>query len=109
MEPGLPALGAQGLSHWITREVPSRLLITSENPFALQGNFHSDWEVARASQVVKNPPANAGDVRDVGLIPREDPLEKGMATHSSILAWRIPWIEEPVRLYFMGLQRVGHD
>ena len=39
----------------------------------------------------------------------EDPLEEGMATHSSILAWRIPWAEEPGRLQSMGLQRVGHD
>ena len=40
---------------------------------------------------------------------QEDPLEKGIATHSSILAWRIPWTEDPGRLQFMGLQRVGHD
>ena len=39
----------------------------------------------------------------------EDPLERGMATHSSILAWRIPWTEEPGELQSMGLQRVGHD
>ena len=39
----------------------------------------------------------------------EDPLEKGMATHSSILAWKIPWTEEPVRLQSMGSQRVRHD
>ena len=39
----------------------------------------------------------------------EDPLEEGMATHSSILAWRIPWTEEPGRLQSMGLQRVRHD
>ena len=39
----------------------------------------------------------------------EDPLERGMATHSNILAWRIPWIEEPGRLQSMGSQRVGHD
>ena len=39
---------------------------------------------------------------------QEDPLEKGMATHSSILAWRIPWTEEPGVLQSMGLQRVGH-
>ena len=45
--------------------------------------------------VVKNPPANAGDIRDVDLtLGREDPLEEGMATHTSILAWRIPWTEE---------------
>ena len=46
--------------------------------------------------MVKNPLATAGDVRDMGLIPgSEDPLEKGMATYSSIFAWRIPWTEEP--------------
>ena len=39
----------------------------------------------------------------------EDPLEKEMATYSSILAWKIPWTEEPDRLQFMGSQRVGHD
>ena len=59
------------------------------------------------AQMVKNLPANA---EDVGLIPGSgDPLEKGMATHSSTLAWQIPRTEEPVRLLFMGLQRVGHD
>ena len=40
---------------------------------------------------------------------QEDPLEKEMATHSSVLAWRIPWTEEPGRLQSMGSQRVGHD
>ena len=39
---------------------------------------------------------------------QEDPLEKEMATHSSVLAWRIPWTEESGRLQFMGSQRVGH-
>jgi len=39
----------------------------------------------------------------------EEPLEEGMATHSSILAWRIPWTDEPGRLQSMGLQRIGHD
>ena len=59
--------------------------------------------------MVKNPLANAGDIRDMGLIPgSEDPLEKGMATHSGILAWRIPWTEEPGGLQSMGLQRVEH-
>ena len=60
--------------------------------------------------MVKNPPANAGDVRDVGLfLGQEDPLEEGMETHSSILAWRIPWTEEPGRLQSMGSQRVRRD
>ena len=45
----------------------------------------------------------------VQLLGQEDPLEKEMATHSSILAWEIPWIEEPGRLLYMGLQRIGHD
>ena len=45
----------------------------------------------------------------VPSLGREDPLEEEMATHSSILAWEIPWKEEPGRLKFMGLQRVRHD
>ena len=45
-------------------------------------------------------------VRSLG---REDPLEKEMATHSSILAWKIPWMEEPGRLLSVGSQRVGHN
>ena len=58
----------------------------------------------------KNPPANAGDITDVGSIPgSEDPLEKGMATHPSILAWRIPWPRNPGGLRSMGWQRVRHD
>ena len=52
------------------------------------------------AQTVKNLPANAGEL---GSIPdREDPLEKEMTTHSSTLAWKIPWTEEPGRLQFMG-------
>ena len=45
----------------------------------------------------------------VQSLGREDPLEKEMATHSSILAWKIPWTEEPGRLQSMGSHRVGHD
>ena len=57
--------------------------------------------------MIKNPPA----MQDTGVqsLGREDPLEEDMATHSSILAWRIPQTEEPRRLQFMGLQGVGHD
>ena len=52
--------------------------------------------VSQVALIVKNLPANAGDTRDLGSIPgQEDPLEKGMATHYSILAWEIPWTEEP--------------
>ena len=57
--------------------------------------------------MVKNLPAVWETwVRSLGW---EDPLERGMATHSSILAWRLPWTEEPGGLQSMGLQRVGHD
>ena len=45
----------------------------------------------------------------VQSLGQEDPLEEGMATHSSILAWRVPWTEEPDGLQSMGLQRVRHD
>ena len=57
--------------------------------------------------MVKNSPA-IWETQVSSLI-WEDPLEKEMATHSSILAWRIPWTEEPGGLQSMGLQRVGHD
>ena len=45
----------------------------------------------------------------VQVLAQEDPLEEGMETHSSTLAWRIPWTEEPGRLQSMELQRVAHD
>ena len=60
--------------------------------------------------VVKNPPANEGDIRNLGsLSGQENPLEKSMATHSSTLAWRIPWTEEPGGLLSIGLQKLRHD
>ena len=60
--------------------------------------------------VVKNLPANVGDIKDVESIPGwKNPLEEGMATHSSILAETIAWTEEPAGLQSMGCQRVGHD
>ena len=59
------------------------------------------------AQLVKNPPTMQETwVRSLGW---EDTLEKGMATHSSILAWRTPWTEEPGGLQSMGSQRVRHD
>ena len=59
--------------------------------------------------VVKNLPANEGDVRDTVSIPEsERSLDEG-ATHCSILAWRIPWTEKPGRLQSIGSQRVRHD
>ena len=59
------------------------------------------------AQMVKNLPAMQETW--VGSLSWEDPLEKRMATHSSILAWRIPWTEEPGGPQYMGLQRVRHD
>ena len=85
------------------------MLKVSENNY---GNFRytlstlekMDFPVA---QMLKNPPA-AGEtwVKSLGW---EDSLDKGMKTYSSILAWRIPWPEEPDGLQFMGSQGVGHD
>ena len=61
--------------------------------------------------VVKNPPANAGDAGDMGSIPgvERSLVGGGMATHSSILAWRIPWTEKLGGLRSVGSQRVGHE
>ena len=56
-----------------------------------------------SSSIGKESACNEGD------LGWEDPLEKEMATHSSTLAWRIPWTEEPGRLQSMGLQKAGHD
>ena len=63
-----------------------------------------DFPVA---QTVKNQPVM--QETSVQSLRWEGPLEKGMAIHSSILAWRIPWTENPGGLQFMGSQRVGHD
>ena len=57
--------------------------------------------------MAKNLPAM--QETQVGSLGQEDLLEKGMATRSNILAWRIPWTEEPGGLQSMGLRRVGHD
>ena len=59
------------------------------------------------AQLVKNPPTMLETF--VQFLGWEDPLEKEMATHSSTLAWKIPWMEEPSRLQFTGSQRVRHD
>ena len=59
-----------------------------------------------AQTVKRLPTMQETQVQSLG---REDLLEKEMATHSSILAWKIPWMEDPGRLQSMGLQRVGHN
>ena len=63
--------------------------------------------VSLVAQMVKDLPTMQETwVQSLGWA---DPLKKGIATHSSILAWRIPWTEEPGRLWFMGSQGVGHN
>ena len=59
--------------------------------------------------MVKNLPASAGDTEMIQSLGQEDPLEKEMAMHSSIRAWRISWTEKPGGLQSMGSQRVGHN
>ena len=92
------------LNHWTIREVP--------RSFSVQTNS-SKYKEIRASQValvVRNLPANAGDLRDAGLIPGLGRAPGGgHGTHSRILAWRIPYTEEPGGLQSMGSQRVVHD
>ena len=65
------------------------------------------WKGFPGGSLVKNLPDNAGDV--VWSLGGEDPLEKEMSTHSNILAWEIPWIEEPDCRQFTESQRVRHD
>ena len=65
--------------------------------------------VSQVALVVKNPPANAGDIQDTHSIPGLGRSPGGGHLHSSILAWRIRLDREPGRLWSIGLQRVGHD
>ena len=68
------------------------------------------WGASQVPLVVKNPPVNAADIADTCLIlDREVLLEEGTTTHSSILAWKIPWTEEPGGLQSKGSHGVGHD
>ena len=81
---------------------------TKINLAKLSGCTYAGWEsISLVAQTVKNLPA----MQDTWIwsLGQEDALEKGMATHSSVLAWRIPWTEGPGGLQFMRSQRVGHD
>ena len=71
----------------------------------LRASYH--WRASLVAWRVKHPPTMRET--QVQSLSREDPLEKEMATHSSTLAWKIPWTEEPGRLQSMGSQRVRHD
>ena len=75
-------------------------------PASSQSSSHNRGG-SHVAQMVKNLPV--GQDSGVQSLGWKDPLEKGMAIHSSIFAWRIPWTEESGGLQSMGLQRVGHD
>ena len=68
--------------------------------------LHAEQRQSTEASLVTQPAVQETWVRSVG---QEDPLEKEMATHSSVLAWRIPWAEKPGRIQSMGSQRVNHD
>ena len=87
------------------------ILGISELKWTGMGKFNSDdhyisWASLVAQTVKRLPAVRETLVQSLGW---EDPLEKEMATHSSTLAWKIPWTEEHGRLQFMGSQRVRHD
>ena len=87
-----------------------RVLHMPSPTLSMAGGLWNLFWALQVALVIKNPPANARDIRDSGLIlGYADPLEEEIATHSSILAWRIPWTEEPGGLQTMGSQRVRHD
>ena len=92
-----PYVGRLSLNHWTVREVPLLYLF--------KVRIITVWASLVAHMVKSLPAMWETQVPSLG---QEDPLEKGMATHSSILAWRIPWTKESGGLQSMGLQRVGH-
>ena len=114
-------MGSQRVRHdWATELNWTPLLFPTLGPALYLHPFHTStggsfyrpllsWTslAQTVAQTVKNRPAmQETQVQSLG---REDPLEKGMATHCSILAWRIPWTEESGGLQSMGSQRVSHD
>ena len=84
-----------------------------DNPGAKQLTLPGNRTLGTALMALRllpgDTPAKGGNAGDVGLLSQEDPLEEDMATHSNILAGRIPWTEEPGELQPMGWQRVRHD
>ena len=95
-----------------TFEIPIQLFLSPTNfgtwdwERELSSPVHELEGASQVMLVVENPPASAGDARDLGW---EDPLEEGTATRSSILAWRIPWTEELGGLQSIGFHRVRHN
>ena len=96
---------------WSSPSVKVWMLISHSRPYAQRSTCVS-WSTnsecpSLVAQLVKNPPAMQETL--VQFQGWKDPLEKGTATYSSVLAWRIPWTEEPGGLQSMRLQRVGQD
>ena len=89
------------LPSWMQNLCPLHLPACASLPLTLFSSY------SLVAQMVKNLPAMWKIC--IRYLGQEGPLEKGMATHSSILAWRIPWTEEPGELQPMGWQRVKHD
>ena len=96
-EPRPLALGARSLSHWITMEIPSVGFLSYKQHKGLP------WWLRWCGTCL---PMQETQIQSLG---QEDPLEEEMATHSRLLAWRIPWTEEPGGLQPIGSQRVGHN
>ena len=75
--------------------------------YSILGTSYALYGASLVAQAEKNPPAMQKTwVRSLG---QEDPLEKGMVTHTSVLAWRIPWTEKRVGIQYTGSQKVGHN
>ena len=84
---------------------------SSQAPNTLWLMVIGSYSASQMVLMVKNLPVNVGDIRNprVWSLGQEDPLEEGIAIHSSMLAWRIPWTEEPGRLQSIASQTVGHN
>ena len=97
--------------HWHSNCHPESTVYLRVHPqsctFCWFRQMYNNKRSSLVAQTVKNLPAMQETW--VWSLGQKDPLKKGMATYSSILAWRIPWTEEPGGLQSMGLQRVGHD
>ena len=78
--------------------------------FALKRSKDQALPIKQVALMARNLPADAGDIRDaVRSLGQEDPLEEGMATHSRVLVWRIPWMGEPGGLLSMGSHKVRQN
>ena len=92
-------IGRQVVNHWTTKEIPIFFF------------FCCDFSVIYGTSLVAQTVKRQSTMQEtwVRSLGQEDPLEKEMAIHSSTIAWKIPWTEEPGRLQYMGSQRVRHD